>query len=222
MTTIQEAPPTETVAPTKPLNLHQKILAVMEDVGYLQRDIKVAFKSVKYNAISETKVTTEVRKALLKYGLTFYPVNQVYEKKGDIATVQMTYRLTDAESGDFIDVVSTGEGADTQDKAAGKASTYAYKYALLRLFAIPTGEDPDNISSDELTEKKLTTTDARSELIGSINQLYMELMALGHNGQYLSQMMNQSINKVFMNLEELATGELYTLKTTLNQLKGTK
>ena len=31
--------------------------------------------------------------------------------------------------------------------------TYAYKYMLLRIFAIPTGEDPDKISSAETDYK---------------------------------------------------------------------
>lgn len=30
--------------------------------------------------------------------------------------------------------------------------TYAYKYLLLRTFAIPTGDDPDKVSSDVYTE----------------------------------------------------------------------
>ena len=34
-----------------------------------------------------------------------------------------------------------------------KFSTYAYKYMLLRTFAIPTGEDPDKISSAETDSK---------------------------------------------------------------------
>ena len=33
------------------------------------------------------------------------------------------------------------------------AMTYSYKYMLLRTFAIPTGEDPDKISSAETDEK---------------------------------------------------------------------
>lgn len=32
--------------------------------------------------------------------------------------------------------------------------TYAYKYALLRTFAIPTGEDPDKISSEQLDDEQ--------------------------------------------------------------------
>ena len=49
--------------------------------------------------------------------------------------------------------MSSGTGVDTQDKGVGKAMTYAYKYLLLRTFAIPTGEDPDKISSAELDDR---------------------------------------------------------------------
>lgn len=38
---------------------------------------------------------------------------------------------------------TVGQGADTQDKAVGKAVTAAKKQAILIAFAIPTGDDPD-------------------------------------------------------------------------------
>ena len=38
---------------------------------------------------------------------------------------------------------------DTQDKGAGKATTYALKNTLLNMFLIPTGVDTDNTHSDE-------------------------------------------------------------------------
>ena len=54
---------------------------------------------------------------------------------------------------EYIDIASCGDGADSQDKGSGKAMTYAFKYMWLRAFALPTGEDPDKISSAELDEK---------------------------------------------------------------------
>jgi hypothetical protein len=43
-----------------------------------------------------------------------------------------------------------GHGVDSQDKGAGKATTYALKYTLLYLFLVPTGkiDDSDNDHSD--------------------------------------------------------------------------
>ena len=70
------------------------------------------------------------------------------------ADVHTRYRIQNIDDvNDFIEVESNGSGVDTQDKAVGKAMTYAYKYMLLRTFAIPTGEDPDKISSAETDYK---------------------------------------------------------------------
>lgn len=58
--------PLEPEAPAKVLNLHQRIAKVMEAVSYIQKDVNVAFGKTKYNAISETKVTSQVRPFLIK------------------------------------------------------------------------------------------------------------------------------------------------------------
>ncbi|AUM66345.1 hypothetical protein C0R09_18480 [Brevibacillus laterosporus] len=136
------------------MNVYKKILAVMNDVSYLQKDDKVEFKSTKYKAISEEKVTSAVGKAMREHGLVIIPIHQEHSKVDQLTTVNVRYRIVDVDTGDSIEAVSSGTGADTQDKGVGKAMTYAYKYLLLRTFAIPTGEDPDKVSSAELDEKK--------------------------------------------------------------------
>lgn len=134
----------------KSLNLYQKIHAVMQDVDYLQKDDKVEFGNTKYKAISEEKVTSAVRASLLKHGLVIVPIEQEHSREGNLSTVNTKYKIVDIESGQHEIIVSSGTGADTQDKGVGKAMTYSYKYLLLRTFAIPTGEDPDKVSSAEL------------------------------------------------------------------------
>ena len=137
----------------KRLTLYKKIHQVMNDVEYLQKDDKVSFGNTSYKAISEEKVTGAIRKSLLKHGLVIIPVEQEHSKEGNLSTVNVKYQITDIDSGEYIVAVSSGTGADTQDKGVGKAMTYAYKYLLLRTFAIPTGDDPDKISSEELDFK---------------------------------------------------------------------
>ncbi|AYB40002.1 ERF family protein [Brevibacillus laterosporus] len=136
------------------MSVYKKILAVMNDVSYLQKDDKVEFKSTKYKAISEEKVTSAVGKAMREHGLVIIPIHQEHSKTDQLTTVNVRYRIVDVDTGDSIEAVSSGTGADTQDKGVGKAMTYAYKYLLLRTFAIPTGEDPDKVSSAELDENK--------------------------------------------------------------------
>ena len=136
------------------MNVYQKIAAVMADVQYLAKDDSVEFKTTKYKAISEEKVTSIMRAALLKHGLVVFPVEQHRERVGQITSVDVKYRLQNIDDPeDYVIVCSSGDGADTQDKGAGKAMTYAFKYMFLRTFAIPTGEDPDKVSSAQLDDE---------------------------------------------------------------------
>lgn len=136
-------------------NLWQRINAVMSDIQYLCKDDRVKFGSTDYKAISEEKVTSTVRESLIKNGLVIVPVEQEHLKDGNITTVNVKYKIVNIDKPEEFEILtSSGTGADTQDKGVGKAMTYAYKYMLLRTFAIPTGEDPDKISSEELDTKQ--------------------------------------------------------------------
>lgn len=150
------------------LNLWQKINAVMKDVEYLSKDDKVSTGGTgSYKAISEEKVTTVVGGALRKHGLVIIPIEQEHfrndevgkdkygnEKTNRLSTVNVKYKIINIDKPEEFEIIaSSGTGVDTQDKGVGKAMTYAFKYALLRTFAIPTGEDPDKVSSEEWDSK---------------------------------------------------------------------
>lgn len=62
--------------------------------------------------------------------------------------VKATVRLI-APDGSYLDVVGSGHGGDTDDKAGGKASTYAWKDAILKGLSIPHEDmvDTDDDSS---------------------------------------------------------------------------
>lgn len=160
-------------------NIFQKISEVMKNVEYLAKDDKVEFASTKYKAISEEKVTTVVRDQLVKQGIVILPISQEstvtelirtdksVNQRADVHTKYRIQNIEDKE--DYIEVESNGSGVDTQDKAVGKAMTYAYKYMLLRTFAIPTGEDPDKISSAETDAKiknEIETKELGEQLLG--------------------------------------------------------
>lgn len=130
--------------------VEKKILNIMGRVKYLAKDDTVAFGNTKYKALSEEKVTTLMRAEMVTEGLIAYPVEMAWTRDGNISHVDVKYRIVDTDDNSYIEVVSCGDGYDTQDKGAGKAMTYAFKYMWLRTFAIPTGDDPDKISSDEI------------------------------------------------------------------------
>ena len=153
--------------------LYKKISAVMQDISYLSKDDKVEFNNTKYKAISEEKVTSSVRESLIRHGLVILPVKQAHKREGTLTTVDTEYKIVDIDTGDFEIIVSSGTGVDTQDKGVGKAMTYSYKYLLLRSFAIPTGEDPDKISSAELDAK--AKEEEKKEIPASLKAKYQLL-----------------------------------------------
>jgi hypothetical protein len=66
--------------------------------------------------------------------------------------------------------VGYGDGIDSGDKATGKATTYARKYALIDLFNLSKGDDPDKEASQEYKPIEKST----KEQIAKINSLYSE------------------------------------------------
>lgn len=144
------------------MNIYEKIAAIMQDVQYLAKDDHVEFGSTRYKALSEEKVTSIMRAEMLKYKLVVFPIEQTASRTGNITHVDVRYRMVNVENPDeFIEIVSSGDGADTQDKGSGKAMTYAFKYMWLRTFALPTGEDPDKVSSAELDAKEAQAREQR-------------------------------------------------------------
>ena len=136
------------------MNIYEKMSAIMQDVQYLTKDDQVKFGTTSYKALSEEKVTGLMSAELIKHKLVIYPIQQSASRIGQITHVDVMYRLVNVENPEeYIDIASCGDGADSQDKGSGKAMTYAFKYMWLRAFALPTGEDPDKISSAELDEK---------------------------------------------------------------------
>lgn len=165
------------------MDIFKKINEVMKNIEYLAKDDQVAFGTTKYKAISEEKVTTAVRNELVKQGIVILPIAQESENKeltrtdksvNMLTNVHTKYRIQNIEDeNDYIEVESNGSGVDTQDKGVGKAMTYAYKYMLLRTFAIPTGEDPDKISSAETDAKikdEVETQQSETKLISKVQE----------------------------------------------------
>lgn len=140
----------------KPLNLHQKILKVMEMVSYVKKEGKVAFKNTNYNYQKEEDVTAAVREGLLKYNITIIPVQFKVEKvENGLTTVVIQYKLTDADTGECEYMTMGGQGSDSGDKGIYKAETGAFKYLQKQMLWLGSQEsDPDDIHSDALKQEK--------------------------------------------------------------------
>ena len=148
----------------------------MAEVEYLQKDDTVGTGVNAYKGISDEKVKLTLRKSMITHGLICVPVSIVtetkqerwteadpYSKTGGTKTkqqifsdIKVTFRIYHV-SGSYIEGQSTGHGVDSQDKAAGKAMTYAMKIFLLNTFMIPTGDDTDKTHSIDIEIPKVST-----------------------------------------------------------------
>ena len=177
----------EEIIEEQPLTLAEKIVAIMGEVQKLQKDDNVEFGKTKYKALSEEKVTSIMRAKLVKYKVIVYPRAQTWSREGNITHVDTYYRMVNVENpSDYIDIASCGDGADSQDKGSGKAMTYAFKYMWLRTFALPTGEDPDKISSDELDAKQ-KAEEAKKETISNKEAIVLENMLTDNQKEWVAK-----------------------------------
>lgn len=151
------------------MNLFEKIQAVSNEVNNIEKNMQVGSGSYAYKAVSDLDVTLAVKKAETQFRIISIPLKQdlVHQEiiKGlskdnketitHVDTIKMTVRIIDLDDPkSFIDVESFGKGIDPGDKGFGKASTYARKYALLNVYKIATGVDPDATKSEELNVPK--------------------------------------------------------------------
>lgn len=149
-------------------NLVAAVLKVMEQCKGVDKSMTVGSGNSSYKGVSDKDVKLLIGQAMRENGLIILPTK--IEPKTTITTydtndyrgnptvkqtvfteVLTTYTIMHT-SGESMEVQGYGHGTDPQDKAAGKATTYALKYALLYTFLVATGhiDDTDNTHSDEI------------------------------------------------------------------------
>jgi hypothetical protein len=132
-------------------NIYQRILGVMGDVSYIQKEEKKP--GLQYAYVAHDKVAKELHKPLVKHGIAVIPTVKSILQEGEKTTVCLMVAFINVDDpDDRIIIESWGYGYDKMDKGPGKAVSYAYKYALLKTFCLETGDDPDQdqtISKDQ-------------------------------------------------------------------------
>lgn len=130
-------------------------------------DLLKAENGNNFRAVSESAILDVINPILIKSGW-FYEIRvrksdlqirEAYGSKGKklqfIATVEISVVFrNDADPQLVVGTESVGMGIDDNDKAMGKAYTYAVKYALLKLFRLRFGDDPDFEASKPLHVEK--------------------------------------------------------------------
>lgn len=146
-------------------NLIKAVITVMSEVKGIEKSMTIGTGNNSYKGVPDKDVKKIIGESMIKNGLCILPIDVVATTKIDrwqedngygmkqkqsvLSEVSTKYLLCH-ESGESIEISGYGHGTDNQDKAAGKATTYALKYALLYTFLVPTGkiDDSDVTHSD--------------------------------------------------------------------------
>lgn len=170
-------------------NLVNAVLAVMSEVQGIDKDMDVSAGTASYKGVSDKSVKLKIGEAMRKHGLVILPIgiepkteikiwieNDYHGKpkqKQWVFTEVKTKYLLCHSSGESQEIFGYGHGVDSQDKGAGKATTYALKYTLLYTFLVATGhiDDADRIHSDEIQTPNMSYLDEWRDALNNIKDL---------------------------------------------------
>lgn len=198
------------------MNIYEKLSKITMEIATVAKNLQVETGVGKgYKAVSEGDVLAAVKPIEAKYGVYSFPAIRRIVDSGEIVTtktykgelqeskrlflrVETVYRFVNIEKPEeYVDVTVYGDGVDTQDKAPGKAMTYADKYALLKAYKIQTGDDPDRDASEDLRSLKSKPIEERVGLRPTDNELMLEIRRTGMNlPQYLAMNSIQSLKEL--------------------------
>lgn len=140
------------------------IIKVMQAVKGMEKNSQVGSGNYGYSGTKDQDVKEVFNTALSDNGLCIVPTDIQEETKIDRWTdrngkqkqsvftkVKTKYFLMHT-SGQYVELSGYGHGVDTQDKGAGKATTYALKNCLLYTFLTPVGkiDDTETTHSEDI------------------------------------------------------------------------
>ena len=162
-------------------NLIEAVIKVTKEVGNIEKSFTVGAGRNSYKGVADKDVKKAIGEAMTKNGLAMFTIKieptvridrweeennykQLKQKQSVFTEVLTTYKLYH-KSGEYIELMGYGQGVDSQDKSAGKATTYALKYALLYQFMIVTGtvEDTEKTHSENIEVPQKTQQPAKPE-----------------------------------------------------------
>lgn len=184
----------EAVSDTAP-QIASRLVELRREVGGLKAEVQRG--GPRFAIKSSKELMGKLRDALDKLGLVDFVCSMTGgniplgdDTDGTLAFLMATVRIG-APDGSFAELVGAGHGADQQDKAAGKASTYAWKDAHVKGLDLP---DADMVDTDDderplpggLRQKRLTVSKADVELAIERATNLGELQAAGQLARGLS------------------------------------
>lgn len=182
-------------------NLIKAVHAVMEECKGIDKSMQVGSGSSSYKGVSDKDVKLLIGGSMRKHGLAIFPVDIIPKSQIDrwettdyngkpttkqsVFTEVVTYYDIVHASGERQRIVGYGHGTDPQDKAAGKATTYALKYTLLYTFLVATGhiDDADTVHSNDIETPSKPVKQAPKELPELTDAQFKAMLEAINKGQ---------------------------------------
>jgi hypothetical protein len=199
-------------------NIYQRMLKITADISTVAKNLEVGFGSSKYKAVGEADILRAVKPIEEQYGVYSYPVEREVIESGTMErdtkngkSVQLYLRIKTVyrficidDPSSYIDIVSYGDGVDTQDKAPGKAMTYSDKYALMKAYKIQTGDDPDQYASEPQGSIRVSARPAQNSrkmmedfIIANYDLENLEKIKAYYKVQTISDLTNEQMMAVY-------------------------
>lgn len=153
----------------QPRGLVRKLAEIMAAVERVPKRGRNEFH--RYDYATEADIVQVVRHEMASRQVMLIPSVQNHERhdittkkneRGDPLTVlHMTFTFIDGETDQRLEMPWIGVGQDGGDKGVYKAMTGGEKYLLMKVFLMPTGDDPE--ATSERREAKKVERDADRE-----------------------------------------------------------
>ena len=172
------------------MNIYQRVNEIRKKVAYAKKDKPVQGQG--YKAVTHDAVTALLRNHLIENGVVVVPsltgseieiVGQTknetpiirYQAQFDVAFVNVD------DPADRIVMRVEAHANDHSDKAPGKATSYATKYAMLKVFSIETGEDDESrvepyAAMTPVSEKQAADLAALIEDVGADKAAFLKYL----------------------------------------------
>jgi len=162
------------------------IIKVMQAVKGMEKNSQVGSGRMAYSGTKDQDVKEVFNDALSHNGLCMLPMDieestelsrweetneyGTKQKQSVFTKVKVKYLLCH-ESGQSQVICGYGHGVDSQDKGAGKATTYAMKNALLYTFLTPVGkiDDTDTTHSQEIEAPQASQPEPKKKTTLKVN-----------------------------------------------------
>lgn len=146
-----------------PRNLVIKLCEILGEVDRVPKRGRNEFH--KYDYVMETDLVEAVRQKLAERNIFLLSSVEELRREDTLTEARIKFTFLDGDSGESLSFYYFGQGDDKGDKGAYKAYTGALKYAIMKNFLVPTGDDPeaDTETDRRANERYQASRDAQAQ-----------------------------------------------------------